>query len=465
MKGCPRVRGIPFFCIFLPRRSCLLWWVVHIKMTYYMKTNGILASRRDDFLYIVGSSLAGFLLVAFYAGLVATDWFSAEVSLVVTFVLFSVFFDVRHLFATYARTFADRVYFQQHKRWLWSSLGWALALPMIGFFVFSRGEFAAYDSGIITLFAIRMTLVLGFYHLIKQNWGFVAIYKNKNGELDEGNWEKRLLLLGSFLPLVYVAFRDPLWYPNEANYFQAPEHQWAYLIEKWESVASACFLLAVGFGCIGFLVHVRLQYKYVSRNLAFFFAGAGLLVIGLLQWGTSILWLLTVVVASLFLFSIGKVVQSERKLPHVSREKWALIISTLVLYWGVILLPLSNKLVVVMAITLPHNVQYLAFVRFFQRRQFAVEVDTLGGQVLDHGRAQSWSRRAGQFFRVSLVYAVVFELARTGIKFVPLTANADQQFFWQNAAIVFFIGLVLHHYYLDAVIWRIRKDESIKDVV
>lgn len=418
----------------------------------------ILASKKEDWIYLIGSSLSGFILIGFYYALMYSDIFSPDLVLIITFVLFSLFFDVRHLFATYSRTFLDKSYYQTHKRWLWSSLFWVLFIPLGLFFLFAKGSYAAFDSGIITLFAIRMTLVLGFYHLIKQNWGFVAIYKKKNGEQDEGRWEKALLLSGSFLPLVFVAYRDYIWYPSEQIYFEAPVHQLAYLYEKWHLIAFFCLGLSILFALFGFIFKVKAHYKYVSRNLSFFFFGAFILIECILQWGVKTLIPIVVIMAFIFFYSLLKVWKQELQRKLLSREKWAVVIGSLILYWGVILLPLENKLVVVMAITIPHNIQYLQFVQFFQKKQYSQSIE-------NHGFAKRVLSKTGLFFVVSFVYAFIFEAGRTGIKFMTLSSNSDKQFFWQNAIIMFFIGLVLHHYYTDAVIWRVRKDNQIKNIV
>lgn len=60
-----------------------------------------------------------------------------------------------------------------------------------------------------------------------------------------------------------------------------------------------------------------------------------------------------------------------------------------------------------------------------------------------------------------MIYALIFESARTGVKFLPSGPLDPQMDFYRNMVSFFFMGMVLHHYYLDAVIWRVRKDEDL----
>jgi hypothetical protein len=77
----------------------------------------------------------------------------------------------------------------------------------------------------------------------------------------------------------------------------------------------------------------------------------------------------------------------------------------------------------------------------------------------NHGLAKRMSEKAMLFFGVSLVYALVFELGRTGIRYLPINALNDTFFLIRNAEILIFISLVLHHYYLDACerMWMLRN--------
>lgn len=158
---------------------------------------------------------------------------------------------------------------------------------------------------------------------------------------------------------------------------------------------------------------------------------------------------------ALFVFSLGMAIYQQVKSGYSATKKWAVFTASLVLYHGILFLPIENKFVLVMAITIPHNIQYLQFVQFFNRKQYA-------HSTKNHGLAKRMSEKMMLFFGVSFVYAIVFELGRTGVKYLPIEASNDTIFLIRNAIILIFISLVLHHYYLDAVIWRVRKDTDVE---
>jgi hypothetical protein len=167
----------------------------------------ILENEKKDWLYIIFSPVSGFLLVGFYLLMNTVFLNQPDISLLLTFLVYAVFFDVRHLFSTYSRTYLDKVYFKENKRWLHLTFALIILLPILALLFIGKGEYYWYNNGIVCLFLVRMTTVLGFYHLIKQNWGFMAIYKKKMNEPEDGSdrWEKMMLLSGSFIPLILIS--------------------------------------------------------------------------------------------------------------------------------------------------------------------------------------------------------------------------------------------------------------------
>ncbi len=415
----------------------------------------ILENSKKDWIYLIFSSLAGFILVGFY--FLMKSLTSDLVALLSTLFLFSVLFDVRHLFITYTRTLFDKVFMAQNRGWF--NLSWVLilVLPLIFFFGLSYGEYMTYRSSIVLSFSGRMVFVLGFYHLIKQNWGFMAIYKSK---LNENNpktdrYEKTLLLSGSFLPFIWVAWKQPLWFIGEQLAFAPKPEEMEFVFSVWQHISAGSLITALCFLLVGYFLNVIPQFKYVSRNIGWLFFASFLMIRLILHYGSdSVFIVIFTIAALLFLYGLVMSVRSALQSSVFNKGKWGVLIASLVLYNVVLLLPIEEKLVVVMAVTIPHNIQYLVFVNLINRKRFLTS-------KLDHGFATKLTKKLGLFIVLSLVYALLFEGIRTGVRFSPVFVSSNALYMIRNGVIVLFFGMVLHHYYLDAVIWRVRKDKDL----
>jgi hypothetical protein len=420
----------------------------------------ILENEKKDWLYIIFSPVSGFLLVGFYLLMNTVFLNQPDISLLLTFLVYAVFFDVRHLFSTYSRTYLDKVYFKENKRWLHLTFALIILLPILALLFIGKGEYYWYNNGIVCLFLVRMTTVLGFYHLIKQNWGFMAIYKKKMNEPEDGSdrWEKMMLLSGSFIPLILISILSPAWFPSEQMFLYPEPHLAGYVAEVFREIAFYTLLFAVFLLLVGYGLKSAPQYKYVSRNLGLFFLFTFLLIQILFKWGMDVLYVLLIAVSVVFVLSTVMSAYKALKQKVINTKKWAVLISSLILYNGILLLPIENKLILVMAITIPHNIQYLTFVNFFNRKFYT-------NSKQEHGLAKRMSQKIGLFLIISFVYAVLYESFRTGSKFLPLGITAEERYVIANFIAVFFLSMSLHHYYLDAIIWRVRKDKEISETV
>lgn len=420
----------------------------------------ILENERRDWTFIILSSVSGFLLVGLYALLTKIFPGKSDWLVLITYVLFAVCFDVRHLFSTYSRTYLDKVYFKENKSWLNTSFFIILMVPVIALFLLSGSEGLAYNSGIVFTFFFRVTTVLGFYHLIKQNWGFMAIYKKKMNEPEDGSdkWEKLMLLSGSFIPLIIVAKLSPVWFPAE-SYFIAPDAASAvYVIGMWSKIAMFSLGLSIVLLLVGYVIKVIPQYKHVSRNLGWFFLFTFVLMQALLTRGSDILYVILAITVCIFIISTAVSISKAVKFGKFNTKKWAVLISSLILYNGILLLPVENKIVLVMGITIPHNIQYLTFVNFFNARYYS-------NSIKNHGLAKTMSQKIGLFILLSFIYSILFETFRTGTKYIPLGISGESLYLLVNTVGVVFLSMALHHYYMDAVIWRVRKDKNLSEAV
>lgn len=418
--------------------------------------DAILENRKNDRFYIIYSSAAGFLLIGFYYLLRNVLNWGLESSFLTTFLIFTIFFDIRHLFPTYARTLLDRQYMKENRKWFYVAWLVIVLLPLLGFIVLSQGEFASFNSYLVFSFMLRATYVLGFYHLVKQNWGFMAIYKKKFGEPEDGSdrWEKIMLLSGSFIPFIYLSKIAPIWFNRVDFYAFTPKAEYLqYVIDFWEKLASASIIVGIVFLVIGFTIKSVPQFKSVSKNIGFLFLGFFIIIKWILEVGKDIP-LNTILVGLITLFVVSTVVVIRRTIVKeiYNKEKFLVLISSLVLYNGIALIPLENMHLFAMAVTLPHNIQYLRFVNVFNKKYYS---NSKG----EHGLASILAGKAILFFVVSIVYAIIFEGFRTGIIMVPINTTSFD--YLRNLVSVVFLSMVMHHYFLDAIIWRVRKDKDL----
>jgi len=419
----------------------------------------ILDNQQQDRWYLGYSVVAGFLLVSIYYALDVMFALEEQSAFLITFAFYAVLFDVRHFFPTYARTLFDKQFMKENKSWFLLSWFLILALPLVAFIILSQGEFYSYNSFIVLSFILRLTYVFGFYHLIKQNWGFMAIYKKKHNEPEDGSdrWEKLLLLSGSFIPFVYLSKVAPVWFGGDNYAFTPGPNELQYAIDLWMKIGNVCFIFGIFFLLVGFVFKSAPQFKYVSKNIGIFLAFVFILIRWILNSGADkALNGVLILLALIFIVSLVLVVKRTIDKKIKNPEKWMVLISTLVLYNGILILPIENKIILAMAITIPHNIQYLAFTKVFSKRFYLNSKN-------DHGFAAVLAQKTLVFFSISVIYALLFETSRTGIKFIPSTSESFD--YYRNMFSLFFIGMVLHHYYLDAVIWRVRKDKELSDQV
>jgi hypothetical protein len=415
----------------------------------------ILRNSKQDWFYIILSTLSGFLMVGFFFVLKDIFQLNEYLAVLISLLIYSVFFDIRHFFSTYSRTFLDKEFLRENKSWLYTSTLFIFILPMLIYGLLIQGKWMDYESTLFVIFARRLVLILGFYHLVKQNWGFVAIYKKKFNEPQDGSdrWDKLLLLSGSFIAFVYAAKTELIWFPNENLLFTPEVHLDSFIQSFWNKIAVALGLISFILFFVGFRNKTKPQFKFVSRNLAYFFSAVLMQLISKFGY-IAVLDAILVILIILFLLSCFLAIQKAVQFGKLNIRKWAVLLSSLLLYNLILIIPVENKAILIMGITIPHNIQYLKFVSFFSEKQYK-------NSTKDHGLARRLSHHLLLFFTVSLLFASLFEIGRTGTEFFA-SPNA---FVLKNTIAIFFLSFLLHHYYLDAVIWRVRKDENLSNTI
>ncbi|MGA2739821.1 MAG: hypothetical protein ABSG65_20560 [Bryobacteraceae bacterium] len=154
---------------------------VELSTSRLLQTNWII-SEKQDLTWFIGSSLAGYLALALMA---------AGFPLTPLFLVWLVGIDGPHVLATFTRTYFDKA---ERKK-----LGLMLMVIVPAMLVGPIAVVMGYDS-LFYLFAVSWL----HFHIAKQHFGFVMLYKHKNRERDRFDYylDRYFLLASLMLPFV-----------------------------------------------------------------------------------------------------------------------------------------------------------------------------------------------------------------------------------------------------------------------
>ncbi|HYO64246.1 MAG TPA: hypothetical protein VER08_11490 [Pyrinomonadaceae bacterium] len=284
-------------------------------------------SAREDLVWFIGSVASSYALFALYV--------SGLLPLVPMMVAWAVLVDAPHVFGTFSRTYFDREERQGRARLLWGSLAFFLVGPLavlagLGFFFF----FAA--------------AVWAYYHLVKQHYGFMVLYKKKNGDLARADnaLDRAFLLLAFAYPFVAFVARDA------------------------EAMARVPAPLA---GLAGRLAQV--------------------------------LFVATLAAAAVWL---ARQVQRGVRREPLDVPKYLLLAAAVPMHWVVLLTPMPHQPIAVVAmLTVYHNLQYHRLVWFHNRKY--KECDDGRGR---HGAAALISRRLLTYVAFGVLFGIWYQVPR-----------------------------------------------------
>ena len=124
----------------------------------------IVSERADLLWFTLGGAAAAY---AFWA-----LWRVAHVPLLLLVAVWAVVFDETHGFATISRTYFDAGERERRGRWLWASLAFFFAIGPV-LILLHLGDWL--ELG---------TELWGYYHIFRQHYGFMMMYKKKNRDFN-----------------------------------------------------------------------------------------------------------------------------------------------------------------------------------------------------------------------------------------------------------------------------------------
>ena len=365
-------------------------------------------NTREDLVWFIGSVASSYALLILYV--------TGTVPLLPMVAAWAILIDAPHVFGTFSRTYFDRSEWHSRKRLLLGSLLFFVIGPI------------AVISGLGLVFFFIAAL-WAYYHLVKQHYGFMVLYKKKNGDLAPlDNALDRLLLMFAFnYPFV------------------------AFIVKDAEAMARVPAALHRGLSVLATLLL------------------AGTIVLGV-AWAAR------------------QIQRAVLGLP-LNVPKYLLLAAAIPMHWIVLLTPMPHKPIAIVAIlTIYHNFQYHRLIWFHNKkynlttRRSLREVNYAGTErqslsALSGGKAANEhnprtrygpaaliSHRLLYYIAFGIFFGLLYQGPRQFLGYLSLKSGSGlvtEQSFATQLAISFLWGYALIHYYLDSKIWRVRRDPSV----
>lgn len=356
---------------------------------------------RYDLLWFFGGAVASLGVLALH--------FGARVPIVALYWTWLLGFDGPHIAAAFTRTYADRDE--------WRARGRVLVLSLLLFAIGPAFLLLNLATGSPEPFQIFLGIATfyGYYHVVRQHYGFLALYKARTREADRVDFEidRAFVYVTCWAPYVYFL----LTHPRARVLLRLPPGGPA---SPWEKAAVYLTLAVWAAAVVAFLIRLAARFARRIRT-------------------PHAAYLLTV--ASLYGAAYVVVARYE---PVYAESRG----------------PDQDFLLLSIVVTIFHNIQYLGLVWFHNRNRY-------GRAEGDPGPARQINRSPATYLLACLAFsAVVYSLSAgaTGVfpgfqlfletPVGPFTANQLGLCVWW--------GIGFNHYYLDQKIWRIRGDAELK---
>jgi hypothetical protein len=195
-------------------------------------TNPWLFSRNIDLSVFLGSAIASLLLLAigWQLGILndeSPDW---------TWISAVLLIDVAHVWSTSFRVYFDTKEFKR-RSWLY------ILVPVLGYAV----GVALYSEGELTFW--RALAIVAVFHFVRQQFGWVALYRRRLGENESWTWwiDAAAIYLATIYPLAYWMTSLPRnfqWFVAN-DFFELPEFVESVLFPLYVLALSAYFAKSI----------------------------------------------------------------------------------------------------------------------------------------------------------------------------------------------------------------------------
>jgi hypothetical protein len=363
-------------------------------------------SAREDLIWFIGSVAASYALLILYV--------TGILPLIPMVAGWAILIDAPHVFGTFSRTYFDASEWKTRKRLMLGSLLFFVVGPTL----------VLLGAGFTFFFVAALW---AYYHLVKQHYGFMVLYKKKNNDLAaiDNALDRWLLMFAFNYPFVAFIANDPA------------------------AMARVPAVLRGGVNAV-----------------------AMILLIGTIVLGIG--WLLR---------QLQRLISRE----PLNVPKYLLLAAAIPMHWIALLTPMPAKPIALVAIlTIYHNLQYHRLVWFhnqkYKPRRHGVRgisptvregLDSANEQdarppqarmpALQYGPAAFISRRLLYYIGFGIIFGIIYQGPRQYLGYLNLhTGDSPAALSLPvQLGIAFLWGYAFIHYYLDSKIWRVRKDPSV----
>lgn len=368
--------------------------------------DALLAAAPAGWIVSPGYDLAWFFGGVALSLLAAGLHFGLGVSAAAIFWAWLLLVDGPHIAATLTRTYPDRVEMRGRRRLLLGSL-----------LVFALGP-ACLAAGALTgsqapfLAFLGLGTFYGYYHVVRQHWGFLALYRARGGVRARDLWLDRwALYLGCWAPYLYFLLVHPR-ARALAGLGEAPTG-----LERAGAVALVV-LFGATLGALAWRHLIDPAGRAAPLRTAYLLA--------------------TLALYGLVYFVVGRF---EPVYPGATT-------------------PDQEFMLITVMTSVVHGVQYVGLVWFHNRNRYGRAGDEHG---LARGLSLRWSRYALGLGAFSLlVYWGAAAATGAFPTFQLLTDARLGPFTFNQLGLCLWWGLALHHYLVDQYIWRVREDPALR---
>ena len=360
-------------------------------------------NAREDLIWFVGSVASSYALLILYV--------TGVLPLIPMVAGWAILIDAPHVFGTFSRTYFDRSEWKNRKRLMLGSLLFFIVGPVLVLLGF----------GFIFFFVAALW---AYYHLVKQHYGFMVLYKKKNNDLAplDNVLDRALLMFAFNYPFVQFIASDP------------------------NAMARVPPILRSGVNTLAVLL----------------LAGTILVGAGWIIRQLQRAWL-----------------QQPLNLP-----KYLLLAAAIPMHWIALLTPMPAKPIALVAIlTIYHNLQYHRLIwfhnqKYAERRSLTAKEALPEKQSLSahqsgtaanedartkYGPAAVISRRLIFYIGFGILFGIIYQGPRQFLGYLNLhTGDSPAALSMPiQLGIAFLWGYAFIHYYLDSKIWRVRRDPAV----
>ena len=343
-------------------------------------------SAREDLTWFIGSVASSYLLLVLYV--------KGVLPLIPMVAGWAILIDAPHVFGTFSRTYFDKSEWKTRERLMLGSLLFFVVGPTL----------VLLGAGFTFFF---IAALWAYYHLVKQHYGFMVLYKKKNNDLApiDNALDRGLLMFAFNYPFVAFIANDPTAMARVPPFLRG-------------GINAVAMLLMFGTVLIGIVWLLRQGQKVIMRE-------------------------------------------------PLNVPKYLLLAAAIPMHWVALFTPMPAKPIALVAIlTIYHNLQYHRLIWFHNKKYSSMPATPLtpaqdAGATF--GPATLISRRLIYYVAFGILFGLVYQGPRQYLGYLnlhtgdsPAASSLPIQL-----GIAFLWGYAFIHYYLDSKIWRVRRDPSL----